>query len=724
MANTTTPWKQAPRAPFNAFGILYYPLFRSRADLPHALDDEDMTWAVTANVNLEGTGYTLSQPSVLALAAYHHAMVELARGSALLPLTQAAESAINPLADLRRLVPSVTASPLYPDFPSQVMEMSEAQFRYDQACHYLSTYGVEQVAGLLGLDVTVGEGWRPSTEATPKTEDDEALVAAKVLHLLVTVEDLEAVVAARLARATRMHPAEVETALLVFANRVDGADQPSFPKVAFHENMMELVLHAAQRDSATLERVATGLAQHPGDLLKATRYLLEASPKNHLPTRMKKALCRAFERFDTLSIAHNIADAGRKDRLAPNFLSVKRLGGPCLREAVELVESGQVRSWTSELESLWDKVAQAEQADERKVAWQELLSFYSTRPGILLRSLNRLLKRGCPLDLLAVTANDHADAYSLPTLVRTLTLFSATDRTKLTSRGWADFVLEDPNDAIDPERQAELCDILEGLVRKRMCSLDTPLRGRLVFLDPAGVSLRGSLLMPNETGDTGTAWPPVGIAFDLPQDKTVRFFTFWDERKKRVDIDLHFIGRTVAKEELHVGWNAPFRGNGLVTSGDVTTSHNAVEYLDADMAKARETGIAYVVQQQHIFAGSRDWGGISTCYSGALVVGRKQSNVKLYNSENLLFRDDLTGEGSSMSYALVNVPDHYVRIMRGASLPVGNVGFSLGRYLELLLEAQGATLVETPDEAELRVCVGRSDDPEVVSLFDEGFFLG
>ncbi|MBQ6650373.1 MAG: hypothetical protein IJM67_03895, partial [Atopobiaceae bacterium] len=655
MAHTTaTPWKQAPRTPFNAFGILYYPLFRTRADLPHALDDEDMTWAVTANVNLEGTGYTLSQPSVLALAAYHHAMAEHGPGPAL-----------NPLVDIQRLVPSVTAAPLYPDFPSQVMEMPEAQFRYDQACHYLSTYGVEQVAGLLGLDVTVGEGWRPSTDVTPKVEGDEALVAPKVLHLLVTVEDLEAVIAARLARATRMHPAEIETALLVLTNRMDEADQSAFPKVAFHENMMELIRHAAQRDSATLERMATGLAQHPGDLLKATRYLLEASPKNHLPTRVKKALCRSFECFDTLSIAHNIADAGRKDRLAPNFLSVERLGGPRLREAVELVESGQVRSWAGELESLWDKVAQAERADDRKVAWQNLLSFYGTRPGILLRSLNRLLKRGCPLDLLAVTTNDHASAYSLPTLVRTLTLFSATDRTKLTSRGWADFVLEDPGDAIDPERQAGFCDILEGLVRRRMCSLDTPLRGRRVFLDPAGVSLRGSLLMPNETGDTGTAWPPVGIAFDLPPDKTVRFFTFWDDRSKRVDIDLHFIGRTVAKEELHVGWNAPFRGNGLVTSGDVTTSHDAVEYLDANMAKARETGVAYVVQQQHIFAGARDWSGVATCYSGALVVGKRQRKARLYNPENLLFRDDLTGKGSSMSYALVNVPDHYVRIMRG-----------------------------------------------------------
>jgi hypothetical protein len=32
--------------------------------------------------------------------------------------------------------------------------------------------------------------------------------------------------------------------------------------------------------------------------------------------------------------------------------------------------------------------------------------------------------------------------------------------------------------------------------------------------------------------------------------------------------------------------------------------------------------------------------------------------------------------------------------------------------------------VDTPDEADLLVCVGRSDNPEVISLFDEGFYIG
>ena len=47
-----------------------------------------------------------------------------------------------------------------------------------------------------------------------------------------------------------------------------------------------------------------------------------------------------------------------------------------------------------------------------------------------------------------------------------------------------------------------------------------------------------------------------------------------------------------------------------------------------------------------------------------------------------------------------------------------------GNYLEALFEAQGATLVGSPEEADIRMCVGRSDEEDVVSLFDEGFFIG
>lgn len=721
-------WKMARTEPFEAFGILYYPLFRSHDDLSDlALDDEDMAWAVTANANLEGTGYTLSQQSMLTLAAYHHKMAELARNATFLPLASATEG-INPLADLIRLVPSVTATPMYPDFPSQVMEISEAEFRYHQAMHYASTYGVELVAGLLGLDVTVSEGWIPDAESTPKDQADETLLAPKVLHVLLTVEDLRSVVCARLARATRMHPAEIATTMLVFSE-LGTDEEASFPAVAFHENMMELIRVAAKEDSQTLERVAAGLSQHPGDLLKAVFHVVEHSGTGHLTTRQKKGFCQAFEHFETMSIARNIADAGRHNRLAPNYLSVARFGGPRLREAIQLVESHTVRSWVSELEIRWDKVRKAAPSD-RHEAWESLLEQYGYRPGMLLRSMARLVKGGCPPDLLAAATAAHADSFSLPTLVSTLTAFSSQGVSEVdplrgtvvtaSNRGKA----SKASQPLDESSRKMLCSVFAALVEHRLRTIETPLRGKRVFLDTAGISLVGSVLRPNETGNTATAWPPVGIAFDLPKDKTVRFFTFWDDRKRRVDIDLHFVGKDLNGGAIHIGWNSSFRSYGMVTSGDVTTSVNSVEYLDMDMDEALRCGVHYVVQQQHIYSGRSKWGDIQTCYSGALLVSSKRKNVALYNAENLLFRDDLKGSGRNMSYAVINVPNHYVRILRGASLPLTDVDFSLGDYLNMLFRAQEVTLVDTPDEADLLVCVGRSDNPEVISLFDEGFYIG
>ena len=744
-------WIQAEKAPFEAFGILYYPLFAHRADLACGeLDDDDMTWAVTADANLEGTGYTLSQPSITALAAYHHAMADVASGSKFLPLAKSlGDGGINPLDDLKRLVPNITATPMYPDFPKQVMEISEAEFRYHQALHYFSTYGVEWMAGLFGLDVEVGKGWLPDVEATPKERADEILVAPKVLHVILTVEDLHSIVATRMARATRMHPAEIATTLLVFES-LDGTEAENpFPPIAFHENMLELVRVAGEGSSALLERVASGLAQHPGDLLKATMHLVETNQTHHLTTRQKKGLCRAFEHFPTMAIASNIADAGRVEHEAYNYLSVARFGGARLREAVELVDTGRVRSWASELEQLWDKVnavkdathqpelgiqgffsrlfaKRSEPVDDAIAAWRALLAHYGQRPGVLFRSFARLIKGGCPDNLLVAEAKAHADSYAIPTIVRTLAVMSECDgvfRVERTRHAGFSITTE-TLDEDDRAARKRLCPLLRELLVMRLAMLETPLRGKRIHLNTAGISLKGSILIPNETGDTGTAWPPIGLAWDLPADKTVRFFTFWDDRRKRVDVDLHFVGRLMAGHAVNVGWNASYKKYGMVTSGDITHSENAVEFLDADMAVAREDGVHFVVQLQHIYSGAKQWENIKTCYSGAIIVSDTSPDVLLVNPENVIFRDDLTGEGAWLPYAVVNFQNHYVRLLRGARIPLGDVDFSLGDYLEALFEAQGVTLAASPEAADIRVCVGRSDEADVVSLFDEGFFIG
>jgi len=100
------------------------------ADLNHPvpLTDALIAKAVTANENLASLGYTLTAADVLRLAG---------------------SPSLNGFVDsVSELMDSVDAEPVYPDFPTQVMEISEAEFRFHQLVHYFSTYGLETLFGV------------------------------------------------------------------------------------------------------------------------------------------------------------------------------------------------------------------------------------------------------------------------------------------------------------------------------------------------------------------------------------------------------------------------------------------------------------------------------------------------------------------------------------------------------------------------------------------------
>ena len=138
---------------------------------------------------------------------------------------------------------------------------------------------------------------------------------------------------------------------------------------------------------------------------------------------------------------------------------------------------------------------------------------------MLLRALSRLAKGGCPGYLLIAEMTAHADVFSLPTLVSTATALSVDASVEGALKGQAvvrSAKREASHQPLDAATRAEIVAMLRPLIELRLRGLETPLKGRRVYLDTAGISLVGSLLRPNEVGDTGTAWQPAGIAFDLP----------------------------------------------------------------------------------------------------------------------------------------------------------------------------------------------------------------
>lgn len=700
----------ANRSAFDAYNILYYPVFDDVPKDGFAPSEEDFALAMTVQANLANTPYVLSDRAVATLAGIYARIRESRE-----------DVVVDPAADIRSFCPDTAMGrPMYPDFPTQVIDMDEDEYRANQLTHYMSTYGVEFFASLFGLDVSVKEGWLPDVENTEKSPSDDKNIEDHVVDIAASPDAMASVVTKDLSRPSRMSAPAVELACVLFSDNVF----PDVPKITFHENMMEIVRAAAEHSSVELASVCSQLAQHPGDVLKAVLWCSEKREKNHIPTKAKKGFCRALEKFNADDIAHNIADLSRKGEKAVNMLSVARFGGDELNKAIASVLTGEVRSYNSVLESKWGGYKSGADPDG-----SELLEWYGKRPGILLRSLARLLREGVPEDVVAAEAMKHVDDYSLATLVQLETVASATELH--VERDWAGRA----SNAEDTARREANMDANEKIARiaarllfDRFGKMDTPVFGKKVFIDPCGFSLTGSIVLPNEVGNTSGAYPPAGMAYDLPADKTLRFFTFWNEPGDRVDVDLHFKYVDTDGRLGAIGWYCDYNNAGMTTSGDVTHSTNAAEYLDVDMEEAKRSGVDVIFHRAHIYCGAAAWKDIETCFSGALVVGDTSPDVAIYDSKNVLFHDDMTGEGREMDYAMVDVPNHFVRILRGASIPFVRNAFTLDSYIGLLLDAQKAEVVDEIADADVVLSVGRAASDEIdgkkaVSLVDEGFFV-
>ena len=121
---------------------------------------EGLELALVDNANLNALGFDLKGEGIVKLARDYTANPEMT------PM----------YLRVKEFQPDISANPMYPNFPRQVLEMSELEFRTNQLMHYLSTYGLESM-----LDVKVVEGWLPTTEHVMEREEDTQVIKLKVL---------------------------------------------------------------------------------------------------------------------------------------------------------------------------------------------------------------------------------------------------------------------------------------------------------------------------------------------------------------------------------------------------------------------------------------------------------------------------------------------------------------------------------------------------------------
>ncbi len=633
------------------------------------LTDEKLAKALTANENLSSLGFTLNAKGLIALAK--------------------SPDLDGFYSEFRSYIPEVEAKPMYPDFPRQVMNIDEAQFRFHQICHYRSTYGVEDLARMFGVEHTVRRGWLPEVEDTEKTEKDDKLLADKVLEVISEKQEYDLPLEKLLQKSERITAQEIE----IVAEALKHVDVAALDlDIPFKQNMM-YVFHALFNLDDRQQALAgmRNLCQHTGDVLKCIDYTLTRC-NYRFRTSQKSLLVRLIESYPVYDWKANVILTNKKARrtvLVLQYLSYNRFSQSAEhKEVVRMLRNGELSSWQAQ--------AIAMLGDES----QSALDFIAERPGIMLRWTNWLLKQGYDKEEIRRHLLESADSLSAKTLVQTVTLLGRMD---------------ERDDAYE---------VLLSVLERKLELLDTPLKNKKVFVDYGRLDPAHSMLLAK---NDEAGYVRNGLAYRIPEEvKIVRFFVYWND-KERVDIDLHATARTIDSEGVTVGWNSDFRSKGAVHSGDITHS-NAAEYIDIDLS-----GPLNEVQfNVNLYAGKPDFSQIEKCFIGLLAVKKYHEKVKLYNPENCFFYNDIRTKTRTLHYGYVNVTERYLALdgnktemqwMDGVyTMDNHKVSkLTLDKYIELLLSAQNAEIVSA-EEAEVQLVMEKPENDQQISLIDNEFF--
>ena len=638
-----------------------------------AVDDDSLIKAVSVNEELKQLGYCLGAEDIVKLA-----------GSV---------SVDSFYKEFVSMMSEVKAKPMYPNFPSQVMAMDEAQFRFHQIVHYQSTYGTEELARWFGQEYKVHRGWLPEVEDTEKAEEDEALLEAKMIRLIDESDEFSLPLEKLLKKPEKMTIQETE----IVREALEHTDLEALDlDIPFKQNLMP-VFYAMflTDDKAKAMEGMRRLCRHTGDVLKCADYALTRCDYR-FTSAQKKMLVKLIESYPADDWKANVILSGKKARraiLVLQYMSYNRFSrSDEHKEVVRMLRNGELRSWEGQAKALLAKKSEG------------AVEFIAKRPGMLLRWTNWLLKLGYEDALIKEKLIANSDSLSLKTLV-----FALTQLGKL-------------------EGKEKAYEVLLETVSEKLSRADTPLKGKKVYVDAGRLDLEHSMLLSK--GDEA-GYVRNGLAYRIPLDVNyVRFFVYWND-KERIDIDLHCSAHNTDGTAFNIGWNDDFKkGDAAVHSGDITHS-DAAEYIDVSM----NSDLSEVQMNINLYDGKEYFGDIDECFVGMMAVKGIGTKVKLYDPKNCFFQSDMRSRTRTMNYGYINVKERFLCLdsspakeqwMDGVYTYADHVvsAFSLAVYIDLLLKMQGAVKVEERENADLVMVMEKCDGDNEISLIDSDFFLG
>lgn len=700
------------------------------------ISNESLVNAVTANTNIQAYGYTFMPVDVVDTVA------KIARPEEL-------------YSKIKSFIPEVTAKPMYPDFPNQVVAMDEAQYRFHQLMHYASTYGVEfkeQIMKLLtGVDETaeIQRGWLPSVAYTEKRKEDELLVELKTLQIIPEINMFSSPFKRILTKRERMTEKDGQIIELICELAPEEVSAMLPIEIPFKENLKTLVNLIMKLDKEKALLIMSGICQHTGDVLKC----LEVRTKNqkyHLSRPEKRFWVTLIEtKYSALDWECNLMLSNKKAKknvTSLQFIDYNRYSTSSNHmEAVRKLRNGELKSWESGLKATISK----------NIA--DGLVYAATRPGNLLRMIVWFLRLGVDKHEIEDILISNSSSLSIQTLLDVLNYFK-NENAKTYAQDFKKIGSADEEAVAkvlqSKEREKETAGtILKNVLNARLQVTETPLRKeidevandgttykrpRKVYIDESVFDLKQSKMLGNAKSVEG-GYLRNGLAIKVAENvNTIRLFTYWND-KHRVDLDLHAEAIKEDQTSFHVGWNDQYKAFGVVMSGDITHS-DAAEYIDIDIDRVIENKIHEVSLRLDLFCGEPDFKSIDTCFSGILAVNSLNEDVKLYNPKNCYFSFENTAKCNEeiigkffpkkriLELATTNAEkdiscqDLHTPYIKQKQLSK-EIGFSMYDYLKMLVKSQNAELVSSKEEADTILRIEKAESEEEISLTDNNYFM-
>jgi hypothetical protein len=552
---------------------------RSKVMLPDASGATPVNILASLQRNLESLGFLLSRDVIERLKALNPIQVD---------------------AFYQRLVKDLQAlvgahrkfEPMYPNFPSQVMGMSEAELYFNAIMHYWTLQRPQY-----------------TKEERPSLEDRPAL---RVIHL-GSRDDFETLFTLLARSKSPFTPQDKADVKWFVAQYRDGIRRLLPDNVPSKENLASLGAELV-RNTTDAAAVLDKHVQTATDVLRLAVALSDGDVS--LATACKFGKFRRRERALLL---------GWVERAANRTEDMLRWGPRWVRLG-ERLHPGEYASRFPQTAAAFDVLrndrpfttfngrVEAELSQNNTAAVLDLLE---TRPGELARRLDHLARTSPSPHAVVSRFAEQAERVSTPVLLQVLTHFRrrgepAELRTFFPKGNVGNlFATAEPLPGLPPGVSNELAAIGERALLARFAQL--PPLGKC-YLDPR---LKSYLVPFSQRSASKSLRTLVrGGRLPLPDCTTLRFFVWWKNGRGRVDLDLS--AAMYDGEYRYIDTLAYYnlKNFGAHHSGDITDApKGAAEFIDIDLARCLAQRVRYVVMCLNSFT-QQPYCDLPECFAG------------------------------------------------------------------------------------------------------------